>query len=85
METKIRDIYRVIKLYASYYIGKADLDNRLIEVCEFRDSYGFLFSYEHIYDNCYWCVGKKDLKLFGYIPKPSDFKNRKIITHAVKE
>lgn len=84
MEADIDDMYKVIKLYCGFFIGKKDIDSRLSEVCEFKNSYGFLFRISNKFDNCYWCIGKKNLDLYQYIPKADDFNSRRIITHLIK-
>lgn len=64
---KLKVIYNLIKTWKNAQAGY-DNSSKLVEICDFGDSYGFLFECENIYDNVYWCVNKKNYKPFAFRP-----------------
>ena len=79
-------IYKTIRQYASV-IGRIPQDAPVEEICDFGDSYGFLFKIEDRFANLYWCVEKDTYKPFSFRPNMDmkKFTNRKILPHGQGE
>ena len=84
--TVVKQAYKMIRDYA-VSVGGIDEDSALVEVCDFGDSYGFLFEIDDKYANLYWCVEKEAHRPFPYRPNMDMEKyiKRKILqTDAVR-
>lgn len=76
----IKVLYSSIRKYATAQ-GGLDENAKLFEVCDFGDSYGFLFESDDVYSNCYWCVNKKTYEPFSFRPNQDikKFMHRKVM------
>lgn len=76
----MKQVYETAKRYA-VSVGGVDKNATLTEVCDFGDSYGFMFETGDKYANLYWCVDKKTYRLFSYRPNMDikTFTERKIL------
>lgn len=77
--TNINNIYQSVKKWVHSTGICGDDEPKLIESADFGKFYGFVFQAKNIYDNPYWCVNKKDLKPFLFLPvqNPKLFNKRK--------
>ena len=77
----IHNAYKVVKKWAST-IAFRDKKIVLIEASDFGTFYGFVFKAKNIYNNAYWCIDKKTLKLFLFLPVQNVkiFNNRHVYT-----
>ena len=79
-DVSVKLLCQTIRKYASMQ-GGIEKGARLVELCDFSDSIGFLFESEDVYSNCYWCVDKKTHKPFSFRPNQDikKFMKRKIM------
>lgn len=76
--TSIRNVYDAVKKWAESTAFR-NTGAALVEASDFGEFYGFVFEAKNIYNNAYWCMNKKTLKLFMFLPVQNAkiFNNRK--------
>lgn len=65
--TSIRNVYDAVKKWAESTAFR-NTGATLVEASDFGEFYGFVFEAKNIYNNAYWCINKKTLKLFMFLP-----------------
>ena len=79
-EVSMKQLCQSIRRYANT-IGNVSREAAIAEICDFGDSYGFLFDTGNRQDSLYWCIEKDTHKPYAYMPSMDvrKYRNRKIL------